>query len=136
MILTGRLQRALAAAALAAAGLLAAACDTAARQTPLVADETGAAVALADLPSQAQGTWRLIHSGGPFPYEKDGQVFGNRERLLPRQPRGYWREYTVRTPGVQGRGARRIVCGGAQPTKPEACYYTADHYSSFKKITP
>lgn len=125
----------MAAAALAAAGLLAAACDTAARQTPLAADETGA-VALADLPRQARDTWRLIHSGGPFPYEKDGQVFGNRERLLPRQPRGYWREYTVRTPGAQGRGARRIVCGGAQPTKPDACYYTADHYSSFTKITP
>ncbi|MBR6976223.1 MAG: ribonuclease N1 [Ottowia sp.] len=135
MILTGRIQRALAAAALVAAGLLAAACDTAARQTPLAADETSA-VALAELPRQAHDTWRLIHSGGPFPYEKDGQVFGNRERLLPRQPRGYWREYTVRTPGAQGRGARRIVCGGARPTKPDACYYTADHYSSFKKITP
>ena len=134
MILTGRFQRALAAAALAAAGLLAAACDSAARQAPIAAETD--AIALAALPAQGQRTWRLIHSGGPFPYEKDGQVFGNRERLLPRQPRGYWREYTVPTPGMQGRGARRIVCGGAQPTKPEACYYTADHYSSFRKITP
>ena len=135
MFQIGRSRSLLAATALLAAGLLAAACDSAARQSPATASEAGA-VALAQLPSQAQGTWRRIHAGGPFPYEKDGQVFGNRERLLPRQPRGYWREYTVRTPGVQGRGARRIVCGGAQPTKPEACYYTADHYSSFKKITP
>ena len=122
-------------AALLAAGLLAAACDTAARQSPPTASEAGA-VALAQLPRQAHDTWRLIHAGGPFPYEKDGQVFGNRERLLPQHTRGYWREYTVRTPGVQGRGARRIVCGGAKPTQPDACYYTADHYSSFRKITP
>ena len=125
----------MAAAALAAAGLLAAACDSAARQSPPAADEAGA-IALAALPAQGQRTWRLIHSGGPFPYEKDGQVFGNRERLLPQHPRGYWREYTVKTPGVQGRGARRIVCGGARPAQPDACYYTADHYASFKKITP
>ena len=131
----GRSRGLVAAALLVAAGLLAAACDSAARPSPTTASEAGA-VALAQLPSQAQGTWRLIHAGGPFPYEKDGQVFGNRERLLPQHKRGYWREYTVPTPGVQGRGARRIVCGGAQPAKPDACYYTADHYSSFKKITP
>ena len=135
MFLTGRSRKFLAAAALAAAGLLAAACDSAARQSPPAADEAGA-IALAALPAQGQRTWRLIHSGGPFPYEKDGQVFGNRERLLPQHPRGYWREYTVKTPGVQGRGARRIVCGGARPAQPDACYYTADHYASFKKITP
>ena len=134
MFLTGRSHRLLAAAALAAAGLLAAACDSVARQTPLAAETD--AIALAALPAQGQRTWRLIHSGGPFPSEKDGQVFGNRERRLPQHKRGYWREYTVPTPGVQGRGARRIVCGGAQPAKPDACYYTADHYSSFKKITP
>ncbi|MBQ9577922.1 MAG: ribonuclease N [Ottowia sp.] len=131
----GRSRGLLAAAALLAAGLLAAACDSAARQSPATASEAGA-VALAQLPSQAHDTWRRIHAGGPFPYEKDGQVFGNRERLLPQHPRGYWREYTVRTPGVQGRGARRIVCGGAKPAQPDACYYTADHYSSFTKITP
>jgi ribonuclease T1 len=93
-----------------------------------------ATVALAQLPAEAQATERLIRSGGPFPYGKDGTVFGNRERLLPAHPRGYYREYTVRTPGARDRGARRIVCGGRQPTDPEACYYTADHYSSFRRI--
>ena len=73
-------------------------------------------------------------SGGPFPYEKDGTVFGNRERLLPANPRGYYREYTVAAPGARNRGARRIVCGGRQPTQPDACYYTADHYASFSRI--
>lgn len=91
-------------------------------------------VALAELPRQAQDTHRLIRSGGPFPYEKDGTVFGNRERLLPAQKRGYYREYTVRTPRARNRGARRIVCGGPQPTTPEACYYTDDHYASFRRI--
>ena len=81
-------------------------------------------------------TYRLIRSGGPFPYEKDGTVFGNRERLLPRHPRGFYREYTVATPRARHRGARRIVCGGRQPTRPVACYYTADHYASFRRIVP
>lgn len=91
-------------------------------------------VALATLPPQAQETKRLIRSGGPFPYGKDGSVFLNRERLLPLHPRGYYREYTVKTPGAGDRGARRIVCGGARPTVPDACYYTADHYASFRLI--
>jgi ribonuclease T1 len=91
-------------------------------------------VSLANLPAQARQTERLIRSGGPFPHAKDGTVFGNRERLLPRRARGYYREYTVHTPGAHDRGARRIVCGGAKPTMPEACYYTGDHYSSFKRI--
>ena len=91
-------------------------------------------VVLATLPAEAQQTERLIRSGGPFPYEKDGIVFGNREQMLPRQTRGYYREYTVRTPGSQDRGARRIVCGGRQPREPEACFYTEDHYASFKRI--
>lgn len=91
-------------------------------------------VALTTLPAQAQATYRLIHAGGPFPYEKDGTVFGNRERLLPIKARGYYREYTVKTPGSRDRGARRIVCGGKPPTQPEACYYTADHYASFSRI--
>jgi ribonuclease T1 len=91
-------------------------------------------VALAQLPPEARATERLIRAGGPFPYEKDGTVFGNRERLLPDQARGYYREYTVRTPGARDRGARRIVCGGRQPTEPEACYYTGDHYASFQRI--
>jgi ribonuclease T1 len=93
-------------------------------------------VALSALPPEAQQVQRLIYAGGPFRYDKDGTVFFNRERLLPRQPRGYWREYTVPTPRARNRGARRIVCGGEQPTKPEACYYTADHYASFQRIVP
>ena len=91
-------------------------------------------VALAELPPEARKTEQLIRSGGPFPYAKDGIVFGNRERPLPRHARGYYREYTVPTPGAKNRGARRIVCGGAQPVAPEACYYTADHYASFRRI--
>ena len=91
-------------------------------------------VALATLPPEARTTHRLILAGGPFPYRKDGTVFGNRERLLPRADRGFYREYTVRTPGAPDRGARRIVCGGERPMAPEACFYTADHYASFKLI--
>jgi ribonuclease T1 len=93
-------------------------------------------IALTDLPAQARQTHRLILEGGPFPYEKDGTVFLNRERLLPRHPRGFYREYTVKTPGSRNRGARRIVCGGTQPKTPDACYYTADHYASFRRIVP
>ena len=92
-----------------------------------------ATVAWAQLPPQAQRTYTLIRQGGPFPYAKDGTVFGNRERLLPRQPRGYYREYTVQTPGSRDRGARRIVCGGPA-REPQHCYYTADHYASFRLI--
>ena len=91
-------------------------------------------VALSELPAEAQRTDQLIRSGGPFPYAKDGTVFGNRERVLPRRERGHYREYTVPTPGVRHRGARRIVCGGAQPANPEACFYTGDHYASFRRI--
>ncbi len=91
-------------------------------------------VALSALPHEAQTTHRLILAGGPFSYQKDGVVFGNRERLLPRHPRGYYREYTVRTPGVRNRGARRIVCGGEPPNRPEVCYYTDDHYANFRRI--
>lgn len=93
-------------------------------------------VSLATLPAEAQQVERLIRAGGPFPYAKDGTVFGNREQILPRQPRGYYREYTVRTPGARDRGARRIVCGGRVPREPEACYYTEDHYASFRRIAP
>lgn len=91
-------------------------------------------VALTALPVEAQQTQRLIDAGGPFPYSKDGMVFGNRERLLPRRERGFYREYTVPTPGSRDRGARRIVCGGERPRAPDACYYTADHYASFRLI--
>lgn len=93
-----------------------------------------ATVAVSALPPEAQQTHRLIRTGGPFPYGKDGTVFGNRERVLPRRVRGYYREYTVPTPGSRNRGARRIVCGGSQPSRPEACYYSDDHYASFKFI--
>lgn len=92
-------------------------------------------VALGDLPAQAQQTHEKIHAGGPFPYAKDGSVFGNRERRLPMQARGYYREYTVATPGARNRGARRIVCGGHQPKTPDVCYYTQDHYASFSRIS-
>jgi ribonuclease T1 len=108
---------------------------TALARTPETPDSVGA-VALATLPPEARGTHRLILSGGPFPYRKDGTVFGNRERLLPLKARGYYREYTVKTPGSRDRGARRIVCGGTPPTSPEACFYTADHYASFRRIVP
>lgn len=91
-------------------------------------------VALLSLPSQAQTTHQLILGGGPFPYQKDGTVFGNRERLLPPAARGHYREYTVKTPGLSHRGARRIVCGGKPPTQPEDCFYTDDHYASFRLI--
>lgn len=95
----------------------------------------GDPVPLQALPVQGQETYQLILRGGPFPYEKDGSVFGNRERILPGQKRGFYREYTVRTPGERNRGARRIVCGG-QASTPEVCYYTADHYDSFRRIVP
>ena len=91
-------------------------------------------VALATLPAEARQTQRLILSGGPFAHAKDGVVFGNFERRLPRRERGFYREYTVATPGARDRGARRIVCGGRQATLPDACYYTADHYASFQLI--
>ncbi len=81
------------------------------------------------LPPEAPDTLRLIKQGGPFPYARDGAVFGNYEKLLPQQPRGYYREYTVKTPGARNRGARRIVCGA-----PPECYYTADHYRTFQRI--
>jgi ribonuclease T1 len=91
-------------------------------------------IALAQLPPQGRQVMVQIYKGGPFQYEKDGVVFGNRERLLPASPRGYYREYTVTTPYERSRGARRIVCGGPRPVEPDACYYTDDHYSSFRKI--
>ncbi|NMG44910.1 ribonuclease [Aromatoleum toluvorans] len=83
------------------------------------------------LPPEAVATLRLIDRGGPFPYRKDGTVFQNRERQLPDKPRGYYREYTVPTPGEDDRGARRIVTGG---NPPEVYYYTGDHYRSFRRI--
>ncbi len=81
------------------------------------------------LPAEARLTLRRIDDGGPFPYEKDGAVFGNFERRLPREKRGYYHEYTVRTPGERDRGARRIVTGSGGEI-----YYTDDHYASFKAV--
>ncbi len=86
-------------------------------------------IAAAELPPEARETMRLIARGGPFPYRKDGTIFQNRERLLPLRPEGYYREYTVRTPGAANRGARRIVSGSANEL-----YYTDDHYASFRRI--
>jgi ribonuclease T1 len=94
----------------------------------------GADVSLSSLPAEARRTDQLIHSGGPFPFSRDGVVFGNYEKRLPREPRGWYHEYTVPTPGARNRGARRIICGGNPPTEPDACFYTEDHYSSFHRI--
>lgn len=88
-------------------------------------------VSVAELPKEARDTLALIRAGGPYPYAKDGTIFSNRERILPKQPRGYYHEYTVKTPGSRDRGARRVICGGKPPA---ACYYTDDHYSTFRLI--
>lgn len=93
--------------------------------------ETAATANVAGLPPEAIATLEAIRHGGPFPYRKDGSVFHNREHALPERPRGYYREYTVPTPGAADRGARRIVTGGRPP---EVFYYTADHYRSFRRI--
>ena len=90
-------------------------------------------VAVGDLPAEARQTLALIREGGPYPYEKDGTVFGNYERKLPRQRRGYYTEYTVRTPQVRSRGARRIIAGG-RGGRPTEFYYTDDHYQTFRRI--
>lgn len=84
-----------------------------------------------EFPPEAWQTLELIQRGGPFPYRKDGTTFFNREGLLPAKSRGYYREYTVPTPGARNRGARRIVTGGKPP---EVFYYTHDHYRSFRRI--
>ena len=105
------------------------------KSDPRTGSETTHSIPLSDLPTHGQRVYGAILRGGPFSYEKDGSVFGNREQLLPKARRGFYREYTVETPGSRDRGARRIVCGGEKPA-PEACWYTADHYSSFKRILP
>jgi ribonuclease T1 len=86
-------------------------------------------IRLGDLPPEARATLESIKAGGPFSYTQDGRVFGNREGLLPKKSRGYYREYTVRTPGAPDRGARRIVAGSYGEY-----YYTHDHYRTFRKI--
>lgn len=86
-------------------------------------------VFLAELPREAQQTLTLIKTGGPFPYSRDGIVFGNYEKRLPLKQRGYYLEYTVKTPGQNNRGARRIIAG-----EKAEYYYTDDHYKSFRRI--
>lgn len=93
-----------------------------------------AVVHVSALPRQAQQVLVQIRQGGPFSYAKDGAVFGNYEQTLPRQKRRYYHEYTVKTPGVRSRGARRIVAGG-DPQASGEYYYTEDHYASFRRIT-
>jgi ribonuclease T1 len=90
-------------------------------------------VSLDQLPFEAQQTMGLIRQGGPFPYEKDGVVFGNYEGVLPKQKRGYYHEFTVKTPRARNRGARRIISGG-DPKASGEYYYTSDHYKTFRRI--
>jgi guanyl-specific ribonuclease Sa len=98
--------------------------------TTSISDGTAAALP-AFLPPEAHATLDLIARGGPFPHSQDGVVFGNYEHLLPEQPRGYYHEYTVETPGASTRGTRRIITGG---TPPDTYYYTDDHYHSFRSF--
>jgi ribonuclease T1 len=90
-------------------------------------------VDLENLPREARATLARIKRGGPFPYTKDGIVFGNYEGVLPRQKRGYYHEFTVKTPGMRSRGARRIIAGG-EPAISGEYYYTDDHYATFRRI--
>ena len=94
-------------------------------------------IQVTDLPGEARQTLALIHSGGPFPYAKDGVVFGNYEGALPKRNRGYYTEYTVRTPRERTRGPRRIVAGKGKTGDPGTSgeyWYTDDHYASFSRI--
>jgi ribonuclease T1 len=100
--------------------------STVASHTPQAAGDS-----TASLPAQARATVQRISHGGPFDHSQDGAVFGNYESLLPQQPRGYYHEYTVETPGARNRGARRIITGG---TPPLVWYYTDDHYRSFRRF--
>jgi len=100
--------------------------DNVRRVQPTLAD-----ISTKDLPPEARETLRLIEKGGPYPYDRDGIVFGNFEKRLPIKERGYYNEFTVRTPGVKHRGARRIVTG-----KDGDKYYSDDHYKTFKRIVP
>jgi guanyl-specific ribonuclease Sa len=118
----------------AASGWLSRETPRASSTEPQVASDWGSAAprpGTAGLPAEARQTLRLIEAGGPFLYDRDGSHFQNREGRLPAQPPGYYREYTVRTPGSPDRGARRIVSGGNPPVE---FYYTDDHYRSFRRI--
>ncbi len=119
--------RSLAAVLLVTLGFLAP--GASAQKAPAPRPQIAGAIQLADLPPEARATLELIRKGGPFPYAKDGAVFGNREGALPKQRRGYYREYTVKTPHVRTRGARRIIWGAGGEY-----YYTDDHYNHFWRI--
>lgn len=126
----GRTTRALACAILTAIFAFAALGVEARARCPL--DQT---IKESELPKQGRDTLAMIRAGGPFPHDRDGITFQNRERILPKERRGFYKEYTVRTPGVKHRGARRIVCGGDQQAATN-CFYTADHYKTFSCIAP
>ena len=115
-----------------ACALFAFSASVVAREAPQLHD-----VAVAELPKEARDTLALIRKGGPFPYRRDGTTFGNFEKRLPLRSRGYYREYTVPTPGASDRGARRIVAGhgatGDARTSGEY-YYSDDHYRTFRRI--
>lgn len=122
-------------AAVALAVALAAGIAAVARQE--APEVLSAEVSLAELPPQARATVTLIRKGGPFPYRRDGAVFGNREQRLPLKPRGYYTEYTVKMPTERDRGPRRIVAGKGMTGDPATSgeyYYTDDHYNSFRRI--
>lgn len=93
-------------------------------------------ITVGELPTDGRRVYHLIGTDGPFDYAKDGSTFRNLEGILPDRAAGYYREYTVPTPGSSDRGARRIVCGGKPRTSTADCYYTADHYDSFRRIKP
>lgn len=105
------------------------------QRTRYVSAASKASIKLEAMPELGQRIYHAIVNGETLPHEKDGSIFGNRERILPLRKRGYYREYTVAHPNVSNRGAQRIVCGGAI-TRPDVCYYSADHYNSFQKIIP
>lgn len=114
-------------------GMIAVACLFLAAGSVHARERRAADISASDLPPQALHTLELIRHGGPFPFDRDGIVFGNRERALPDRPRGYYHEYTVKSPGVRGRGANRIVCGGEQSAAQD-CFYSDDHYRTFRRI--
>jgi ribonuclease T1 len=99
----------------------------------VITKPNGSEISAGDLPKEATQTLALIRAGGPFPFEKDGTVFGNREKQLPPQRRGYYKEYTIKTPGARNRGAKRFVVGDDPKTSADI-YYTDDHYQTFKRL--
>jgi len=125
-------QRAVSVVLMAAAALAAGSVQARTSQSDDAGTSIGS-ISVNELPREAVNTLSLIAAGGPFPYEKDGVVFGNFERILPPHRRGYYHEYTVPTPNAHNRGARRIVCGGPRK-QTDNCYYSDDHYASFRRI--